>query len=137
MTSQLRVPEANSRPLCDATNQCLVDAWIQSEPNKEWTVRDLAEFIGMGGFGYPIIGNPEQVADKMIEWIEDGHMDGFNIFPLYPPSQYEDFIDLVVPILQERGYHKEEYGDGTMRERLLGGGPYPEENHIANSFDIS
>lgn len=114
----------------------LVDAWVQSEPNKDWTVRDLAEFIGMGGFGYPVIGNPEQVADELIRWVEEGTMDGFNIFPLYPPSQYEDFIDLVVPILQERGYHKEEYGEGTIRERLLGGGAYPEENHVANSFDI-
>jgi hypothetical protein len=34
----------------------------------------------------------------------------------------EDFVDLVVPILQERGIYKRDYTEGTLREKLFGQG---------------
>jgi hypothetical protein len=33
----------------------------------------------------------------------------------------EDFVDLVVPILQERGVYKADYRPGTLREKLFAG----------------
>ena len=36
------------------------------------------------------------------------------------PESLEDFIDLVVPILQERGAYKRDYLPGTLREKLFG-----------------
>ena len=38
------------------------------------------------------------------------------------PETLEDFVDLVVPILQERGVYKREYAEGTLREKLFGRG---------------
>jgi hypothetical protein len=38
------------------------------------------------------------------------------------PEGLEDFVDLVVPILQERGVYKREYAEGTLREKLFGPG---------------
>ena len=36
------------------------------------------------------------------------------------PEGLEDFVDLVVPILQERGAYKRDYRPGTLREKLFG-----------------
>ena len=36
------------------------------------------------------------------------------------PESLEDFVDLVVPILQERGVYKHDYPPGTLREKLFG-----------------
>ena len=35
------------------------------------------------------------------------------------PESYEDFIELVVPQLQQRGRYKTAYADGTLREKLF------------------
>jgi hypothetical protein len=37
------------------------------------------------------------------------------------PESLEDFVDLVVPILQERGAYKRDYLPGTLREKLFAG----------------
>ena len=34
------------------------------------------------------------------------------------PEGLEDFVDLVVPILQERGVYKRDYRPGSLREKL-------------------
>jgi hypothetical protein len=36
------------------------------------------------------------------------------------PESLRDFIDLVVPILQERGVYKRDYRPGTLRDKLFG-----------------
>jgi long-chain alkane monooxygenase len=37
------------------------------------------------------------------------------------PECFEDFIELVVPRLQDRGIYKEAYAEGTLREKLFPG----------------
>ena len=39
--------------------------------------------------------------------------------PLGPAPSFEDFIDLVIPQLQQRGRYKTAYADGTLRETLF------------------
>ena len=55
-------------------------------------------------------------------WVEDTDIDGFNLSRAVTPESLEDFVDLVVPILQERGVYKRDYADGTLREKLFGSG---------------
>jgi len=43
------------------------------------------------------------VADDLIAWVEETDIDGFNLSRIVTPESLEDFVDLVVPILQERG----------------------------------
>ncbi|MFH0071159.1 LLM class flavin-dependent oxidoreductase, partial [Peribacillus sp. NPDC056705] len=66
-----------------------------------------------GGF----IGTPEQVADKIQAWFEAGAADGF-IIAAAVPNGLEDFVDLVVPILRERGLFRAEYEEDTLRGNL-------------------
>ncbi|MEK4437590.1 LLM class flavin-dependent oxidoreductase [Paenibacillus sp. FSL K6-2862] len=62
------------------------------------------------------IGTPDQIADQIQEWFE-GAADGFNIRTVVP-NGLADFVDLVVPVLQERGLFRTEYEHETLRENL-------------------
>ncbi|MEO3946251.1 LLM class flavin-dependent oxidoreductase [Gorillibacterium sp. CAU 1737] len=63
------------------------------------------------------IGTPAQVADRIQEWFERGGADGFMIGSSVP-NGLEDFIEQVVPILQERGLFRTEYESDTLRGNL-------------------
>jgi FMN-dependent oxidoreductase (nitrilotriacetate monooxygenase family) len=64
------------------------------------------------------IGTPTQVADEMEKWFKEKATDGFMIqFPLLP-RDLEDFVELVVPILQERGLFRSDYEGATLRDHL-------------------
>ena len=49
-------------------------------------------------------------------------VDGFNLSRLVVPESYADFIDLVIPELQDRGLYKTAYAPGTLRNKLFGAG---------------
>ena len=63
-------------------------------------------------------GTPEQLATKMIAWIDAGACDGFTLQPAYMPGELELFVDQVVPILQQRGRLRMEYPGTTLRATL-------------------
>ncbi len=49
-----------------------------------------------------------EVADELIAWVEETGVDGFNLSRVVTPETLVDFVDLVVPILQERGVYKQQ-----------------------------
>lgn len=63
-------------------------------------------------------GPPEQIADQLQEWFEQGAADGFNIMPPTFPDGLNDFVELVIPELQRRGIFRTEYEGSTLREHL-------------------
>lgn len=65
-----------------------------------------------------VVGTPEQIADAMQLWFENGAADAFNIMPPILPTGLTDFVDQVVPILQRRGLFRTEYEGRTLRENL-------------------
>ncbi|PQZ94557.1 LLM class flavin-dependent oxidoreductase [Arthrobacter sp. MYb227] len=82
------------------------------------TLRELLGFLAAGGGHATMIGTPTEVADEIQQWFESGACDGFNLMcPSYPHS-LQDFVELVVPILQERGLFRSEYPGTTLRESL-------------------
>lgn len=62
-------------------------------------------------------GSAEKVADEVQEWYEAGAMDLFLVKQEYPTG-LQDFADLVVPILQNRGIFRTEYESNTLRGNL-------------------
>jgi len=90
--------------------------------NNDWTVRRILEENALGGRYPALVGDPEQVADALQAWIEDTGLDGFNLTRTVTPESYEDFIDLVIPVLQARGLYKTEYAQGSLRHKLFGQG---------------
>jgi len=63
------------------------------------------------------VGTPDEVANAIQNWFEDGAADGFIINSLLPDGlQY--FTELVVPLLQQRGLFRSEYEGSTLREHF-------------------
>ncbi|MGW6726034.1 LLM class flavin-dependent oxidoreductase [Nocardia sp. NPDC055029] len=82
---------------------------------EDLTVRQLIGKLGGGRGHRTFAGTPEQVADELHTWFDAGAADGFNIMPPYLPGGLEDFVDRVVPILQERGLFRADYESTTLR----------------------
>ena len=55
----------------------------------------------------------------MIRWIDEGDIDGFNLTRILNPQSYRDFIELVVPELQQRGRFKTAYQPGSLRQKFF------------------
>lgn len=83
-----------------------------------WTVRQAAESMVVSGRNLLIVGTPDQVVDELAGWVEHADVDGFNIARILAHETMENFIDMVVPELQQRGMFKTEYRSGTLREKL-------------------
>jgi N-acetyl-S-(2-succino)cysteine monooxygenase len=80
------------------------------------TIRQLIARLG-GGRGHRVFaGTPEQIADQLEQWFTEGAADGFNIMPPYLPGGLDDFVDQVVPLLQDRGLFRTEYSGRTLRD---------------------
>ena len=85
-----------------------------------WTKRGLMAQSVLGSRQPPIIGDPVQVADALEGWVREADVDGFNLSRTVMPECLDAFVDLVVPVLQERGLYKTGYAPGTYRAKLFG-----------------
>lgn len=102
--------------------QTHTDRFTKHSKTKKTVQEVIDDFLQKGFRGLTVVGTPEEVADKIQYWVEETGVDGFNLEPYVLPASYVDFIDLVVPVLQKRGIFKEDYEEGTFRERLFGKG---------------
>ncbi len=96
-----------------------------------WTKRKLLEQSVLGSRQPPIVGDPVQVADALQGWMAQAGVDGFNLSRTVLPECLDAFIDLVIPVLQERGAYKTSYAEGTYREKLFGAGARLGQGHAA------
>ncbi len=97
-----------------------LDSITQYSPNQPWTVRRLLDLMKLGSRNTPIVGSPAQVADQLAAFVRETDVDGFNLMRVVTPGSYEDFVDLVIPELQNRKLYKEDYAEGTLRQKLFG-----------------
>ncbi len=95
------------------------------DPSRKWTFADVCDYMKLTSISPCICGTPEQVADRLEEWVDVGKVDGFNLIPVDQPGTLEDFVNLIVPELQRRGRMRRAWdaseGD-TLRERYQGPG---------------
>jgi FMN-dependent oxidoreductase (nitrilotriacetate monooxygenase family) len=115
----------HDEPLRHSRQQAQVsalEAFTVADPQRVWTVRDIARHAAIGGRGPVVVGAPAEVADELIAWIEETDVDGFNLAYAVMPESFVDFIALIVPELQRRGRYKRDYAPGTLREKLYGSG---------------
>lgn len=64
------------------------------------------------------VGTPAQVADEIDRHVQSDACDGFILVPHLTPRGLDEFVDKVVPLLQERGSFRTEYRGTTLREHL-------------------
>lgn len=113
------VPFANVKT---NAGQTMVDIFSKMDPDMQWTPRDIAEYIGIGGTSPTIVGGPETVATELESWIKETGIAGFNLAHAVKYQDIKDFTEFVVPELQRRGLMKSQYEPGTLREKLFGAG---------------
>jgi N-acetyl-S-(2-succino)cysteine monooxygenase len=89
--------------------------WAREE---KLTIRQLYERYAGARGQRTLMGSPGQIADHMAKWFLAHGVDGFLIQPAYLPGGLDDFVDLVIPELQERGLFRAEYEGTTLRENL-------------------
>lgn len=104
------------------------------DPNKKWTIREIAEFVGIGGIGPVVAGTPETIADQMETWVNEAGVDGFNIAYVVMPETFTDFATYVVPVLQERGLVRKDVKQQTHRHNLFGTDHLP-VHHPGKQYD--
>jgi long-chain alkane monooxygenase len=107
-----------------------MENFTRADPTREWTVREVAEHVAIGGAGPVFVGAPGEVAEAMQRWMAETDVDGFNLAYAVLPESFVDAVDLLVPELQARGLYKTSYAEGTLRQKLFGqgarlGAPHP------------
>lgn len=115
--------------------QTFVEIFTKADANRAWTLREVAQFLGIGGFAPIEVGSPQTLATRMEHWMEVTDLDGFNLTYAVSPGDVRNFVDLVVPELQQLGLYKTSYAPGTFREKLFdeGHSQLP-KNHTADQF---
>jgi alkanesulfonate monooxygenase len=89
--------------------------WAREE---KLTIRQLyLRFAGARG-QRTLVGTPGSIADEMQAWFEGHGADGFLVHPATLPGGLNDFVDMVVPELQDRGLFRHEYTGTTLRDHL-------------------
>jgi long-chain alkane monooxygenase len=111
-------------------NNSAVEA-ITKLSKEPWTLRRIINQMTLGGRAAPIVGSAEDVAAEMIDWVDETGIDGFNLSRIVTPESLEDFVDLVVPVLQDRGVYKKNYEPGPLRQKLFGRARLPDSHPAA------
>jgi FMN-dependent oxidoreductase (nitrilotriacetate monooxygenase family) len=99
-----------------------VTGWRAIAEANKYSLRELAIHV----FGHvEFVGTPGQVAERLDSFVQNDGSDGFIIGSHLTPTGLDEFVDKVVPLLQERGSLRTEYDGTTLRDNL--GLPVPAE----------
>ncbi|MFT4044055.1 MAG: LLM class flavin-dependent oxidoreductase [Gordonia sp. (in: high G+C Gram-positive bacteria)] len=98
--------------------------FASADPDRVWTLREVAEYMAVGGMGPTIVGSPATVVDELQRWVEVGDLDGFNLAYAVRPGTFDDIVRYVVPELRRRrllpeAESPEPTGRTTFRQRLF------------------
>ncbi|WP_406351091.1 NtaA/DmoA family FMN-dependent monooxygenase [Streptomyces sp. NBC_00658] len=93
----------------------IAEKWRALSREKGLSIRQtVIEASGRQSF----IGTPESVAAELDGFVTNDAADGFILVPHLTPGGLDEFVDRVVPLLQERGAFRTEYTGTTLRSHL-------------------
>jgi alkanesulfonate monooxygenase SsuD/methylene tetrahydromethanopterin reductase-like flavin-dependent oxidoreductase (luciferase family) len=64
------------------------------------------------------VGTPESVALEIERFVQEDAADGFVFAPHLTPGGFDEFVEKVVPVLQDRGVFRRDYAETTLRGHL-------------------
>lgn len=105
-------PDPETVEAARSRTKVIVDLVRRERP----TLRQLLSKLAGARGHFTFAGTPEQVADLMEDWLNDGAADGFNLMPPVLPHMLDVFIEHVIPILQKRGLFRTAYEGDTLRD---------------------
>ena len=112
-------------------------SFSQADPDRTWTVREAAEYIGLGGRGPVLVGDARQVADQLESWLDETGIDGFNLAFAVAHDSMADVVAHIVPELQRRGRYRTRYEEGSLRHKVFGQGPRLPADHAGRLVSIA
>lgn len=127
-------PDQTLEYVATDANQSALASFTSLAGDRTWTVRDLAEFVAIGGRGPVICGSPTTVVDELERWIRESGVDGFNISAAVRPADLERFARFVTPELRRRGLLAETAPGTTLREAFGGQSPHLADDHRGASY---
>lgn len=99
-------------------NRSRYELTLEMARSHRLTVRQLLIRLAGTRAHSSVIGSPVTVADHIEQWYRSEACDGFNLMPAMLPASLDSFVELVVPILRERGIFRSEYSGPTLRDHL-------------------
>ncbi|WP_431950103.1 NtaA/DmoA family FMN-dependent monooxygenase [Nocardia lijiangensis] len=101
--------------------RAVAEAWRAKAEAENLSIRELIiEVTARQQF----VGTPAEVAARIDEYVQTDAADGFILVPHLTPGGLDEFVDRVVPELQERGSFRTAYTGDTLRDHL--GLPHPQ-----------
>ena len=93
------------------------------------TVRQLYTKIAGARGHWTVVGTATDIADQIEDRFLKRGADGFNVMPAYLPGSLDEFVQHVVPKLQDRGLFRLDYEGRTLRDNLdLPRPPHPAQS---------
>lgn len=93
---------------------------------RSWRDRADAEHLSIREFGIAVstrggfVGTPSHIAAEIDRYVQERATDGFVVVPHTNPYGLDEFVDTVVPLLQERGVYRESYDEAATLRATLG-----------------
>jgi FMN-dependent oxidoreductase (nitrilotriacetate monooxygenase family) len=95
--------------------KALAAMWRERAESENLGIRELVIAVTSR---HQFVGTPAQVADEIDLHVQSDACDGFILVPHLTPHGLDEFVDRVVPLLQERGSFRTEYRTHTLRDHL-------------------
>lgn len=90
-------------------------AWRELAEREKLSIRELIiKVTGRKQF----VGTPAQVAEEIDRYVQADAADGFVFAPHLTPGGFDEFVEKVIPILQERKVFRQDYAARTLRGNL-------------------
>ncbi len=107
-------------------NRSALQSFTTLDPDRRWTIRDLATFMAIGARGPVIVGSGTTVVDELERWMREAGVDGFNVDHALRGPDLAAFAEHVTPELRRRGLIPQEPATGTLRGRFVGTDTLPQ-----------
>ncbi|HHB1613005.1 TPA: LLM class flavin-dependent oxidoreductase, partial [Acinetobacter baumannii] len=76
--------------------QSLLDSYVNADPERVWTIEEIANWNSLGGNGPVLVGSAETVSDALQQWVEDTDVDGFNLAYILAHQTFADVVEFIV-----------------------------------------
>lgn len=97
----------------------VVEQW-RAVAHGKLSIHETAVRLRIARNPHRLVGSPRTIADFILKHHEAGASDGYILYPGLFPGDLDEFVDRVVPLLQEAGRYRSDYGDHANFRDLLG-----------------
>ncbi|MGO1163146.1 LLM class flavin-dependent oxidoreductase [Brucella pseudogrignonensis] len=89
--------------------------WRELAERDKLSIRDLIIKVTAR---QEFVGTPETIADEINTYVQADAADGFVFAPHLTPGGFDEFVEKVIPVLQEKGVYREDYSTHTLKGNL-------------------